>query len=886
MIQLKCYESPQKLTPTFVDLYEDSPIKLTLSVEDITNAEATSVFSKAFRIPNTPTNAKYFKHAFLIEGIDFDVTITKPAEILVDGTEFRTGNIRLQKIYNNRDLDKIDYEILFLGETKDFSTAIGNAFMCDLDIEDLTHVFGYEAIQQSWLAYPESSTLTAGLNNGDVLYPLINHGNSYDENGAVQESEISVIGNKRFTRAADPLAADQFKPMVRVKRLWDAIFEDAGYTYDSEFINPALAGASVFSSLYASAFGNDASIRFDSTASSQNTFSAIGQTTGFVDEYLDAEIELSDLGNNYSTTISRYGPVAAGFAGLYTFNTSAFVTARWETPSDGDVPIDSVLELRVNGIAVATSTQGDNQTLSLTADINLAVGDTVRVYVDYVGGQQPDQSSVTGQVFNCTQAPGSVNPVFNFDCEYKQIDFIKDVLTTFRLVMSPDYQKPFNFIIEPFVDYIGSGETHDWSHKLMLDKDLIIEPLFFTQSDVIDFKHAQDGDYINTYHTAAYKQAFGYLEFDSNNDLLKGTRNIETKWAPTPMTQIEGAGPTSSFILPQLHVHESGDAGTLHLPIKSKTRFLFYNGMQTIPVNNNRWYLDGAVNPQELYPLVSYSSEWPMTQNSTVLNWNVDIGYWGNSVSGYPSRLGQSMYDLYWSGYINSLYNKNARRVTGTFILNNVDLQDFSFDDIIYVNGVYYRPEKILDVQIGEPSPTKVQLIKLVDNFVTVNPGPPEATTYFAEIYDSNGCTLVAECYPTSQFNNLTVGTIMKADLEDQQGTFEACVLIGQVFTGLPPQGAATGTLQDGATYFDCEACQGEAVPSYTLEDCNSQNVFGQVSSVGFSYNFGQVVQYQIGGIGATYCGTIVAIGTSLNTPWALTGTLATDCQDPIVCSA
>ena len=801
MIQLKCYDSPLKLEQTFVDLYEDSPIKLTLSVEDITNAEATSVFSKAFRIPNTPTNAKYFKHAFLIEGIDFDVTVTKPAEILVDGSEFRTGNIRLQKIFNNRDLDKIDYEILFLGETKDFSTAIGNAFMCDLDIEDLTHVFNTSNIQLSWDAYPQTTDLTAGLNGGNVLYPLINHGNTYDENGNVQESEVSVIGNQKFTTSAHPLAVDQMKPMVRVKRIWDAIFERAGYTYDSDFINPAVAGDSVFSSLYASAFGNEASIDWDSTASSKNTFSAIGQTESYSSEFLRADIELSDLGNNYTTSISRY---LAPVSGTYIFNAEAYVTAEFETQSSGNELIDLVLELQVNGTTVATSNQGHNQLISLQHSLTLNVGDSVRVFVDYVGGNTPSESSVTNQVFNCSQAPGNVNPVFNFDCEYKQIDFIKDVLTTFRLVMSPDYQKPFNFIIEPFVDYIGSGETHDWSSKLMLDKDLIIEPLFFTQSDVIDFKHAQDGDYINTYHSAAYKQAYGYLEFDSNNDLLKGNRNIETKWAPTPMTQIEGAATSSSFILPQLHVHEAGDAGTLHLPVKVKTRFLFYNGLQPVDILSHRWHLDGIATAIATYPLVSYSSEWPMTATGTVLNWNVDIGYWGNSVSGYPSRLGQSMYDLYWSGYINSLYNKNARRVTGTFILNNVDLQDFSFDDIIYVNGVYYRPEKIFDAQIGAKSPTKVQLIKIVDNFVTVNP-EPEETTYFAEIYD--GCTLVAECYPTSQFPNLTVGTIMIADLVDQTGAFTACVRVGQTFTGLPPQGAATGTLRDGATYFDCDTC-------------------------------------------------------------------------------
>ena len=512
MIQLKCYDSPAKVTPTYVDLYEDSPIKLTLSVEDITNAEATSVFSRTFRIPNTPNNAKYFKHAFLIEGIDFDITIKKPAEILVDGSEFRTGHIRLQKIYNNWDLDKIDYEILFLGETKDFSTAIGDSSMCDLDIPDLSHVFSFEAIETSWLAYPESASLTAGLNDGNVIYPLINHGNTYDENGNVQESEVSVIGNQKFTTASHPLAADQFKPMVRVKRLWDAIFDSAGYTYTSDFINPAVPEDSIFSNLYASAFGNEASIGFDATGSSSNTFSAVGNIDGYVGEYLDANVELSDLGNNYNTTISQYGPVATGFAGLYTFTTSAYVAAEFETQSSGFIPVDSVLELRVNGVAVATSGQGNDQTISLEADVTLAVGDTVRVYVDYVGGDEPSSSEVSGQTFACTKAPGEVNPVFNFDCEYKQIDFIKDVLTTFRLVMSPDYSKPNNFIIEPFVDYIASGDTHDWSHKLDLTKDLIVEPLFFTQSDRIDYKHQPDGDYINAYHLAAYKEAFGYLE--------------------------------------------------------------------------------------------------------------------------------------------------------------------------------------------------------------------------------------------------------------------------------------------------------------------------------------------------------------------------------------
>ena len=48
MIQLKLYEGPDKLEQYWIDLYETEPIKLTLSIEDITNTDATSTYSKAF----------------------------------------------------------------------------------------------------------------------------------------------------------------------------------------------------------------------------------------------------------------------------------------------------------------------------------------------------------------------------------------------------------------------------------------------------------------------------------------------------------------------------------------------------------------------------------------------------------------------------------------------------------------------------------------------------------------------------------------------------------------------------------------------------------------------------------------------------------------------
>ena len=156
MIQLKVYDDSRQLNQYWLDLYETQPIKLNLSVEDITNAEAKSVFSRTFRVPATPANNIFFKHAFLVEGVEYDVTVKKPAEIIVDGAEFRQGHIRLQRIYLNGAQDKIDYEILFLGETRDFSSAIGDATMCSLNITELSHAVSFDEISSSWSAYPST----------------------------------------------------------------------------------------------------------------------------------------------------------------------------------------------------------------------------------------------------------------------------------------------------------------------------------------------------------------------------------------------------------------------------------------------------------------------------------------------------------------------------------------------------------------------------------------------------------------------------------------------------------------------------------------------------------------------------------------------------------
>ena len=159
--------------------------------------------------------------------------------------------------------------------------------------------------------------------------------------------------------------------------------------------------------------------------------------------------------------------------------------------------------------------------------------------------------------WQCTSAPGPYYPTRDLDCDYKQIDFVKDLLTSFRLIFAPKSGDPTKFIIEPWQDYIGSGQTYDWSKKLVENKDFTIDPLFFSQSETIEFKGEEDEDYINLFHQEDFKHVHGWLRFSSDNELLKGDRKINVSYSPTPVDQIQYvpdyAFPEPTFIIPQTH---------------------------------------------------------------------------------------------------------------------------------------------------------------------------------------------------------------------------------------------------------------------------------------------------------------------------------------------
>ena len=863
MVALRVYD--QSGTPYYIDLYEEEQVKLNFSIEDITSTEAKSTFSRVFRVPSTGTNNEFFAHAFLIDGIDYDVTVKVTAHIEIGGAFFRSGHVRLQKIYVNQDTGQIDYELLFLGETRDFASILGEAPLCELDGTSLNHTLNYANVVQSWQAFPE--TWSSGLLGGDVLYPLVDHGNTYNSSGVPQEAEIKTVGSNRFTQNSHPLTADRFKPMIRAKKIIDLIFAQTGYTYTSTFLNSAL-----FRKIYVSAWGNTASIN-SATNQTDNQFRATlnfwALSPGGFD-LIECSTEDYDPGNNYNNAPLPPPPFAyvAPITGSYTFDAAGYITLQ---PDWGTGSAYGRYHLFVNGSSVDYSYWVTSPTgyASLTTTIALNAGDYVQLYVET--SPNTDLGNASDIYFQCSGAPGVIEPTFQLDCEYKQIDFLKDILKLFRCVMAPDKNNPTNFIIEPWVDYIASGDLYDWSDKVDRTKDFQIEPLFFTQSDEIKFLFAEDEDYLNDYNQKAYKQVYGELIFDSANELLKDSRSIEVGFSPTPTIQIEGDPNTSSWIIPQIHTHDNEGGNTTHLPIKANTRILFYNGLQ--PTSNTWYFTDGStVHNFSEYPAVNYQEGHPPYITTGLnLNWDKWFAYYGDNVSGWNEYAGSSLFERYWASYISSLYNKYARRVTANIVLNSVDLQNFTFDDVIYIDGVYYRPEKIIDAPIGEKASVKVQLIKLLDYRPDPANVPPPVDWCYWEARRDTCSSQSVQTYTIQAPCSLNVNI---GDYLSVVGDTECYYIIGQAtsqiwdFTAIANFGGDCATCKSSVTtptfvYYVKE--YGETCSTYVLP-------WIAVETVG-SYSPGDVVGL------TTLGGCYEIIGPTAVTPVDTIATSYVDCE-------
>lgn len=218
-----------------LDLFADEEIKLSDNVTGLFDLGVIPAdFTRQITLPGTKKNNAFFEHVYDIS-VDspdtFATNIKVPAYLDFGGLYLSQGYLQLNKVslYQNKFIDS--YEVTIFGAVSSFARTINRSYLTDLsNLSVYNHTSSYNNITSSW---------SGSLFNGDIIYPLADYGSGYQ----FTSGQYELFGMDDQNGA---LGVQNFKPAIRLKKVWDAIFDYAGYTYSSSFLEPYKSLPTVF----------------------------------------------------------------------------------------------------------------------------------------------------------------------------------------------------------------------------------------------------------------------------------------------------------------------------------------------------------------------------------------------------------------------------------------------------------------------------------------------------------------------------------------------------------------------------------------------------------------------------------------------------------------
>ena len=740
---------------TYLDLNNEVSIPLNKSVEDIEDITARKGgYTKTFNIPGSSRNDKFFQSAFDVNATDFDNTLQAGCVIQYKGTDVFNGTMRLNKIINTN--GAINYEVYLVENLTPFASQLEQTGICDLDFNDIQHTIDYDTITSTWEYTGGTYDSYSGL-TGKVLYPLMETG--YDEDGTFGTFDFSSTG---FTSTGGTaVQPTQFKPWINVKYLIDKIFDKAGFNYTSAFFDTQYF-QSVF--MLAGQSPTMGATVLEERPDNQNFFEVEQGDFGYNYDntdladwkYIIFSQENYDYLGNYTTSTYPTQPGQEGAknyfespaAGLYQFN---FDMSYYSPVFFGATYLDFTLRDIDTDTAITTLTAypllSTVQNIDLFFNATLTKGQRVGLFVKYnTGGLQDSYLRVNDAKLRLYSSPlialtgATMNWEDNLPCSVNTVDFIKNIINYFNLVLIPNGDK--SFLIEPTVDYLSSlsGETREWSSKLDLSQSYTVEPLDFSLQRQLDLRFQSDESVLGKFWINNYDNIFGSKLYTDDNTLLSGKQSIEFIFNSLPTNTVNNT-PNCDFVVPHIYEQITQDGITTKQPISSAPRLGFYTG-EKVPYTGDTtqtgtsftgitWYMQSGATTveQTTYPVVNHLSLLSYSANTEVsdLNFTSNWDFWMQH-SGMVGYTPNNAWNDFYKSPIEQLYSTEARLFTGYFYLTPEDMKDINFNDKVYFLNSEWRLLDIEDGDITEPNIVKCKFLKVPYRTPSTTPIPPNYT--------------------------------------------------------------------------------------------------------------------------------------------------------------
>ena len=485
IIEMKCTEHFSEVELSFsdfedgsivLDLYEDN-IPLTLSVSSFTDATSNlQSYSKDFKLPSTKKNDKVFSYIYdLNTTIENDFSAFNPyiktlATLKEDGVEIFSGDLSLTNISKNN--EGIQYDVNLQSKIVGLSDALTGRILKDLDFAELDHSFDKDNIKDSWttgVTLDNAITADSKAFSGSttktkvVKYPFVNWSGDI--------TDINGDGNLLLERLEDA-----FRPFINVKYLLERIIEDAGFTFDSGFMD-----SDNFQKLYVDfnhgeKNGATPSAAVDGGGKFRVNYTPTGRflTPNWTNFVFDNN---SVIGNNlnpamgeayFDTTDDSFKPIVDGttisfYGSIPCHNTSSVARGlSWRTVREkANGTIDILHTDGHTGIASSPFLDPSERYVVNLTNITLDLGD--KIYFQGktntgLSNKIRQQSTDTDDIFDTymyfkdiSANTLAMTTLLNESRgETSQWDFLKSLMNMFNLIITQETGRANHLIIEPY----------------------------------------------------------------------------------------------------------------------------------------------------------------------------------------------------------------------------------------------------------------------------------------------------------------------------------------------------------------------------------------------------------------------------------------------------
>jgi hypothetical protein len=582
-----------------LDLFKDEEILLSDNVTGLFDLGVLpSDFTRQITVPGTKINNAFFEHVYDISiqsPFLFATNVKVPCYLDFNGIYLANGYLQLNKVnvIANKFIDS--YEITIFGGVSSFARDINRNFLTDLtsSLAQYNHTSSLDIISSSW---------NGDLFSGTIVYPMAEYGQQIVYNQS--------ITNYGIDEPNGALTVQDYKPAIRIKTVFDAIFEEYGYTYSSSFwqqpwldnvymicnnklrypvyesIDLETYGLFKISPISGSGGTNVTAsaatlvpIQWDNIESNPagNLSSNLIYSTSFDSQIrgeLKLEFEVKPLAANgnmpqfsliiqdaNSTTVEAIIPLQIinnYLLDVQTYNAGSTKQQKFNLTQQFNSGVIPAGEHRFN-----LYWQGVPSSAQLQVVFNPS--NSVASYLSVTKVNQGGDGLVMDIAENMPFGTAGI----------KLIDFITSLQKKFNLVIYPNKTKPREFIIETFNDWYKRGEIKDFNRYINLDKPIGVTPANNLAVNKLNFGDTLDGDYVSQQFAKGANREFGKSYYiDTDNFFSQGTFEVKTGMASSPLVYLTGTGTSGSSNVTQAGFRAGAIVATISSNDASAQSFL------------------------------------------------------------------------------------------------------------------------------------------------------------------------------------------------------------------------------------------------------------------------------------------------------------------------